>query len=66
VLGGTDHDLALGVGGDSSGNIYAAGFFSETADFAPTDSPCDADPDPHTSAGGRDAFLVKYLPSGCW
>ncbi len=51
---------------DGSGNIYACGAFRTTVDFAPPDTPCNEDPDGHTSNGSIDAFVARYLPNGCW
>jgi hypothetical protein len=44
-----------GIGVDAAGNCYVAGFFEGSATFGTT---------PLTSAGQRDALLVKYDPSG--
>ena len=64
--GGSSSEGSTGVAADGSGNVYVTGNFEETADFAPTDPPCNDDPDQHTSNGLYDAFLTKHLPDGCW
>ncbi|HYE95652.1 MAG TPA: SBBP repeat-containing protein [Rubricoccaceae bacterium] len=53
--GGDAGDRAIDVEVDGAGNVYLAGVYSTTADFAPFTL---------TSVGGGDAFLVKYDPSG--
>ncbi len=55
-----------GVDCDSSGDVYTIGKFSGTIDFAPTDPPCNTDPDEQTSLGDNDVYLVKHRPDGCW
>ncbi len=64
--GGSGNDSGYEVTVDSTGNVYIAGSFEATVDFAPTDPPCYDNPDEHTSNGKYDAFLVKYGPDGCW
>jgi hypothetical protein len=65
--GGSGLDDGRGVAADGSGNVYITGYFyNYTVDFAPTDPPCNEDPDEHTSYGYRDVFLTKHLPDGCW
>ena len=64
--GGSIWDEGWGVTADGSGNVYVTGYFRETVDFAPTDPPCNEDPDAHTAKGYQDVFLTKYLPDGCW
>ncbi len=59
-------DKGYGVAADGSGNVYVIGPFGDTGDFAPTDPPCNEDPDEHTSNGYSDVYLTKYLPDGCW
>ncbi|WP_406699029.1 tandem-95 repeat protein [Singulisphaera sp. Ch08] len=59
-FGGIVSDQANEVATDSAGNIYVAGQFQGTPDL---------DPNPATtvnltSAGGTDAFLAKFSPSG--
>ncbi|MCY7421432.1 MAG: SBBP repeat-containing protein [Chitinophagaceae bacterium] len=59
-FGGIAIDQGLGVALDASGNMYATGFFSGTADF---------NPDPlvtnnFISAGASDIFVVKLSQSG--
>ena len=52
-------DIPHSVSVDSVGNIYVAGYFSNTCDF---------DPGPGTanlvSAGGRDVYIAKYSADG--
>jgi hypothetical protein len=61
-LGGDNSDWVSSVATDSEGNIYATGGFSAEVDEV------DFDPGPGvanlTSIGSRDAYLVKYTPSG--
>ncbi len=64
--GGVGVDWGVGVAPDASGDVYVTGFFTDTVDFAPTDPPCNADPDVHTFNANLDAFLTKHLPDGCW
>jgi hypothetical protein len=52
--GGPGDDSA-GVAVDAAGNVYLPGTFNETAQFGTRSV---------TSAGGSDAFLAKYSPSG--
>jgi hypothetical protein len=64
--GGTGIDVALSVAGDTGGNMFLVGTFDDTVEFAPVNAPCNDNSDQHQSAGGSDAFLVKYLSDGCW
>jgi len=64
--GGTNLDMGLGLSTDSEGNIYTAGRFRLTFDFAPTESPCFDESDVHQSNGACDVFLSKHLQDGCW
>lgn len=59
VYGGESVDYGLDVITDSSGNIYAAGYFEDQADFDPG-------PEDHsrTAKGYRDAYIVKLNPEG--
>ena len=59
-------DVGRGVTADDSGNVYVTGYFMDVVDFAPTDPPCNENPDEHTSNGYIDTFLTKHLPDGCW
>jgi len=47
-------------------NVFVTGILQGTADLAPSYSPCFEDPDMHSSSGECDAFVIKYLPDGCW
>ncbi len=64
--GGSDHDRGYGVASDGLGNVYVTGYFYGSVDFAPTDPPCNENPDEHISNGYIDVFLTKHLPDGCW
>ncbi|MFA5967164.1 MAG: SBBP repeat-containing protein [Patescibacteria group bacterium] len=55
-----------GLAIDGSKAVYATGGFLGSTDFAPHTPPCNADPDNHSSFGSCDAYLVKFLPDGCW
>lgn len=50
-IGGGGNDECLAVAADSSGNTYAAGYFSGTTDFGGTNL---------TSSGGEDIFVSKF------
>lgn len=65
--GGTDYDEAYGLSVSESGAIFVTGFwYSPSLEFAPIGEPCFEDSDIHSSNGGDDAFLVKYMLDGCW
>ena len=65
--GGTTYDNAVAAGISGSGMLYVGGGFEDTAvEFAPVDPPCNEDSDLHDSFDYYDAFLIKYLPDGCW
>jgi len=53
--GGASNDEATAVATDASGNLYAAGYFSGTADFSGTAL---------VSQGGGDIFVAKYNSAG--
>ena len=53
-IGGADHDYGYGIATDSNGNVYVVGEYYGTTTFAPGTT--------LTSAGGNDAFVVKYSP----
>jgi len=55
-FGSTGSDIAYGVATDAFGNIFVAGSFNNTVDFGNGIG--------LVSAGGSDAFLAKYSPSG--
>jgi len=65
--GGTDWDYGNAVHATESGAWYVGGSFRTTGvEFAPTDSPCFEESDVHDSDGVSDAFLIKFMPDGCW
>jgi phage-related tail fiber protein len=67
IWGGTDYDEAYGLDVSDTGAIFVTGFFySSSMEFAPVGAPCFEDSDIHYSLGNEDAFLVKYMPDGCW
>ncbi|MCX6645201.1 MAG: PKD domain-containing protein [bacterium] len=65
--GDEGYDEAYGLSVSDLGVIFVAGFwYSSSLEFAPVDSPCFEDSDIHINNGEDDAFLVKYMPDGCW
>ena len=65
--GGTDYDEAYGLSVSEAGAIFVTGFwYSSSLEFAPVGAPCFEASDIHIANGGDDAFLVKYMPDGCW
>src|SRR5262249_17807764 len=54
-FGSTGEDVGYGIAVDSSGNVLVTGYFQGTVDFGGGGL---------VSAGGADAFLAKYSPSG--
>ena len=52
--GGSGADLGVGIAVDNSGNVIVTGEFRNTADFGAV----------NLTAGGTDAFVAKYDPSG--
>ncbi|MEI7609884.1 MAG: DUF4347 domain-containing protein, partial [Rhodospirillaceae bacterium] len=61
AIGGSDADIGHGIAVDGSGNVYATGSFSVTADFDPG-----ADAANLTSNGGTDVFIEKLDSSGSY
>jgi hypothetical protein len=59
TLGGSGRDAGNYVLIDNEGNLWVAGSFTDTSDFA-------MGPDTYalTSNGGSDAFVAKYTPNG--
>jgi hypothetical protein len=53
--GGASNDVALATLTTGSGDVYVAGYFTDTADFSGTQL---------VSAGGEDMFLARYTPTG--
>jgi len=51
---------------DDPGNILVCGTFWGTAQFAPLWPPCNESSVEYDSNGNFDAFVIKYLPDGCW
>jgi len=64
--GSVMNDRALGIGCDSSNNVCTTGFINGPANLAPGDGPCSEPADNVVPAGGADAFLIRFLPDGCW
>ncbi len=65
--GGKSGQRGWGVAASDSGRVYVAGeFYGYDIEFAPFDAPCFAESDLHSSNGSADAFLVKFMPDGCW
>ncbi len=60
-LGGPDHDSAAGVAVDASGNVYATGHFTGTADFDPGRGTFNL-----VSAGSSDIFISKLDSAGAF
>ena len=56
-FGGTGWDAILSIKTDSSGNVYAAGYFEDTVDFGSGVSQV-------SSTGGKDIFVKKMDASG--
>lgn len=54
AIGGTGDDAGLGIAVNSAGSVYVAGFYSATVDF---DS--GAGTQSRSSAGGKDAFVLR-------
>jgi hypothetical protein len=55
--GGSGEDLAYRLFRDTAGSYFIVGSFSDTVDFNPGDGV-----DNHTSQGGKDAILSKFIP----
>jgi parallel beta-helix repeat protein len=58
-IGGRGQDYVSGIAIDREDNVLITGQYEETADFEPGDNTTAL-----TSAGGFDAFVAKYSPSG--
>jgi hypothetical protein len=66
-----DYVMGRTWGGASWDECYAtcmtdSGITYIGVEFAPVGAPCLEDSDVHDSNGDDDAFLIKYLPDGCW
>ncbi|MBI3123960.1 MAG: SBBP repeat-containing protein [Ignavibacteriales bacterium] len=57
--GGTGTDYGNSIAVDASGCIYVTGYFSGTANFAPSEGTAN-----RTSAGSSDIFFAKYNANG--
>ncbi|MFO0881206.1 MAG: SdrD B-like domain-containing protein [Gemmataceae bacterium] len=58
-MGGSGDDWGYDLAIDTSGNLYATGYFSNTADLDPGSGQAN-----YNSAGGVDAFVAKINTSG--
>ena len=58
-FGGSSTDLGYEIAVDSTGNVYATGYFEGTSDFDPSAGAFNL-----TSTGERDVFVLKVNPSG--
>ena len=58
-MGGVSYDSSNAVTVDSNGNVYIAGYYSDTVDFDPGEGISNM-----TSAGSSDAFLSKFDGDG--
>ena len=56
AMGGSGGEESYSIALDGSGNVYATGVFSDTADFDPGAGVANL-----TSAGGLDIFVAKYF-----
>ena len=56
TFGSSNPDYGNGIAADFANNILFTGYFQDTVDFDPT-----AEPDNHTSNGGKDAFVGKLF-----
>jgi sulfur carrier protein ThiS len=64
-IGGTGIDQGLGISSDASGNVYVAGYAGAAITvFALASGTDAADISLATTAGGQDAFVVKYNTNG--
>ncbi|NJN66353.1 MAG: DUF11 domain-containing protein [Chloroflexaceae bacterium] len=54
-IGGTGNDGGRAIALDSSGNVYTAGYFSNSVDFDPS-----AGTQTRTATGGSDVFIASY------
>ncbi|WP_310556178.1 LamG-like jellyroll fold domain-containing protein [Flavobacterium sp.] len=59
AMGGTSAEIAYKISLDATGNVYTAGYFSDTADFDPNIGDSNL-----TSAGSTDIFISKLDASG--
>lgn len=58
-MGSSGYEEPVSIGVDALGNVYLAGYFSQTIDFDPGEEIFEV-----SSNGGQDAFVVKLNASG--
>jgi hypothetical protein len=58
-FGGTYEDMLYDIAISTNGNIYATGYFQNTADFNPSSGT-----NTLTSSGGKDIYVAKYDANG--
>ena len=61
-----DVEQGYSVATDSSGNVYVVGSICVPCDFTPDNPSCGNETMIARSRGEWDAYIVKYLPDGCW
>jgi hypothetical protein len=63
---GIGEDGSEGISVDQNGNVYVCGFFSDTVDFAPSETSCESVNGEYSSNGLTDAYINKVMADGCW